>query len=139
MPVLPDSDLETATYGTQGWNAIYSANFEKLDAKLRHVLKDNNKILGSATQSDNAGSAADPAALTTTAASLATVSGTGDDTNINNNFTELAGKIDDIIADMGEIRGKLVDAIDYIDTLKTSVNNLLAELRKSTGNGVLGG
>lgn len=34
MSILEPSKLETASYGTQGWNAIYSSNFQKLNDEL---------------------------------------------------------------------------------------------------------
>jgi len=34
MTILNPTQLETASYETQGWNAIYSTNFEKLNAYL---------------------------------------------------------------------------------------------------------
>ncbi len=34
MPVLSPTNLETASYGTAGWNAIYSSNFQKLNNYL---------------------------------------------------------------------------------------------------------
>ena len=39
MGLLPNTGMETATYGTDGWNAIYTANFEKIDTRLGPAMR----------------------------------------------------------------------------------------------------
>jgi len=53
MAILSPTNLETANYGTTGWNAIYSSNFQKLNTYLAYFQdlwsglssSDNNKII----------------------------------------------------------------------------------------------
>lgn len=53
MPILSPTNLETATYGTVGWNAIYSSNFQKINdyfTKIQDTWSglssaDNDKVL----------------------------------------------------------------------------------------------
>jgi hypothetical protein len=116
MSVLPDSNLETIDYQSQGWSAIVTSNMQLLDSQLRHVLKGNANILGSQAQ-------VDPAAQASSTISLSTVSGTGDDANINANFSAIQTQLNNVVGDISELRNVLVA--------------LLSKLRKNTGNGVL--
>lgn len=53
MAILSPTNLETADYGTTGWNAIYSSNFQKINNYLARIWNalanlsssDTNKIL----------------------------------------------------------------------------------------------
>ncbi|MBS7620698.1 hypothetical protein KEJ32_01010 [Candidatus Bathyarchaeota archaeon] len=53
MAILQPTNLETADYGTVGWNAIYSSNFQKLNNYLAFLQQawqnlsasDNNRVL----------------------------------------------------------------------------------------------
>lgn len=147
MPILP-SGLQTANYGTQGWNAIYSTNFELLDTRLKEMIL-AAQAAGAQTQADNADTVTDPAALTSAtmtnssggsvSTTVGAVSGSGDDTNINNNFASLADQMIKLRADVAEIRSKAILTNAAWSGLKTSFNALLAKLRKTTGTGVLGG
>lgn len=53
MTLLPPSNMETSDYGSDGWNAIYSSNFEKLNNHLGTAMKasipktDDFEIIGS--------------------------------------------------------------------------------------------
>jgi len=37
MSILPYYDLETADYGSTGWNSIFSSNFQKIDDALHTI------------------------------------------------------------------------------------------------------
>jgi len=124
MTVLSDSDLETVDYGVAGWSAIVTSNIEKLDTKLRKVLKGNTKILGVGTVTDAA--AATVQTLTdSTGGTPSTTIATTTDATIDNNFASLTQEINALRVDNADLRGV--------------INLLLAELRISTGNGVLAG
>ncbi len=56
---------------------------------------------------------------------------------INANFADVVDEINKLRADVTEIRTALVGAVDYMDSLKTTVNTLLSVLRKTGGCGVL--
>jgi len=62
MSVLSPTSLETTDYGQQGWNAVHSANMQKLNDYLKKlwgpVQADN--ALGTPKVTDNSGSQADP-------------------------------------------------------------------------------
>lgn len=125
MTVLSPSGLETCTIGTSGWNAIYSANFEKINTHLGHPL--------SAFQNSGVPVVSDPAAQTSETLTNSTggvisntigaVSGSGADTQINDNFASQTDEINKLRADVLELRSKIV--------------TLLAALRKTTGIGSL--
>lgn len=141
-----DSGLETTDYGQQGWNAVHSSNMEKIDLRLRGPFLSGYK-LGEQVQADNAGSQDDPDAQTsasladnsggTPTTTIKAISGSGADTDINDNFASISAQVNALVADIEEIRTALVGAIDYIDSLKTSVNTLLGKLRKTDGCGIL--
>ena len=121
------SGLNTITPGVTGWMVPLNADITLLDSKLVNVMTGSN-IPGSTTVSDVAAETAE--ALTdssggTASNTIAAVSGTPDDTNINNNFASLTDEITKLRADNAELR--------------TKVNALLAALRKTSGCGVLSG
>ena len=119
MAVLPSgTGLETLPDpGTQGWNAIHDDNIELVDDKLRGPFLANNR-LGNDTQSD-ANNA------TASAPTIVTVTGTGNDADINSNIASLDSQLNAVIADN--------------ENLRTVINDLLEKLRRTTGCGVLDG
>lgn len=138
--------LETADYGNQGWLAIYNTDMEKLDEDLGGILE-AEKNTGADEIADNATTQDDPAATTaveltdssggSASQTIKAISGSGADTDLNDNFASLVDEINKVRADNVELRGKLIGAIDYCDALKTTVNTLLAALRETGGCGIL--
>lgn len=147
MAILP-SGLETFDYGVQGWSAIMKDDLELLDTRLQHIMT-AAQIAGTQTLADNAGSAADPAATTaeiltdstggTVSNTISAIAGSGADAAINNALASLVDEINKLRADNVELRTRLIAAIDYSDTLKVTLNTLLARARKTTGAGLLSG
>lgn len=145
MSLLPGG-LETADYGTQGWNAIYSSNFQLLDTRLLSVLKSTYK-LGEQQVANNASSVNNPAAQTsetltdssggTVSNAISNVGSSFDQATLNNNFASLVDEINKLRADVAESRSRESEYKSAIESLKTSLNNLLVVLRKTGGNGVL--
>lgn len=148
MSVLSPSSLETVDYGVQGWNAIVTSNMQRLNGKLGHLMS-AAKVPGTATLANNAATATNPAAQTSetlTDSSTGTASNTipdvgssFDQATLNNIHASLVDEINKLRADLAESRTREAEYKTAIESLKTSLNALLAELRKSTGNGVLGG
>ena len=144
MPVL-DSGLETIEYGTQGWSAIVTSNAQLLDEKLKHVMT-ANEILGTRAVTNITTSQADPApqnsaSLTdnsggTPSTTIKTISGSGADTDINDNFASLTDQHNKVVNEIADLIAVLMGAIDYSNDIKVKVNEILERLRKSTGNGV---
>lgn len=100
------------------------------------TLSGATDALGSTAITANAGSQADPAALTSTDVATAdanAVYGAEERDLIN----ELKADFNLLRADVAVIRTALIGAIDYCDSLKTTLNALLSELRKTNGCGVL--
>ena len=122
-----DSGLETIPIGVQGWNDMLTRNIELLDEKLEHLMTAAS-VPGTDTVSDNSESAVQ----TSTLVSPATVSGSGADATINDNFSDLAGEINNLVADVGDVKA-------LAESIQTTLNAILAALRKSSGCGVLGG
>jgi hypothetical protein len=116
--------LETTEYGQQGWNAVHSANMELLDEKLVGVLL-ADKYCSEET-------IADPDAVTmddltdstggTPATTLVAISGSGADTDINNNIASLTSQLTKAKADIVALRG--------------TVETLLGLLRITGGVGI---
>jgi len=127
MAILSPSTIETADIGTSGWNAIYTANWQKVNTKLGHLM--------SATKVPGVATVADPAVQTsetltdstggTPANTISAISGSGADAGINDALASLVDEINKLRADVAALRSNNVA--------------LLAELRKTTGNGALGG
>lgn len=125
MAVLSPSNLETCAIGVSGWNAIYSGNFELINTKLGAAMA------GASAFGDD--DVSDPAVQTsedltdstggTPATTIVAVSGSGADSDINNNFASLTDQVKKLVADVDEIRDAIVA--------------LLAALRGSTGCGIL--
>jgi len=127
MAILSPSTLETCDIGTSGWNAIYTTNWQKINNKLGHPMS-ANKVPGVPTVADPA--AQNSETITdntggTVSNTIATISGSGADAAINNALASLIDEINKLRVDVAELRGREVA--------------LLAELRKTTGVGVLGG
>jgi hypothetical protein len=133
MTVLSPTNLETTDYGQQGWNAVHSANMQRLNTYL-------NKLWALLTGAKNPGadSVADAAAVTaealtdstggTVSQSVQAFVYSGGDSNwdvFNKNFASLTDEINKLRVDNAQLR--------------TTVNALLVALRKSTGCGVLAG
>lgn len=147
MAILP-SGLETVDYGTQGWNAIVTTNFQLLDSKLVSVMT-AFKIFGGGTVNNNNATATNPAAQTsqtlndnttgTVTNVVQNVGGAFNQNTLNNNFAALTDEINKLQADVAESRTREAEYKTAIASLTTTVNALLTELRKTTGNGVLGG
>lgn len=146
---LLTSGLETIEYGTQGWSAIQRNNMQLLDTKLVNVLSGNAKILGAGLVVDPIGSQADPAAQTsatltdstggTAGATLVAAGVAYTEANINDNFASVGAQVNNLVAEVTNIIAVIIGHIDYTDSNKAKIIEMLAELRKSTGNGVFGG
>jgi K+-transporting ATPase c subunit len=126
MAFLLPSNLETIAIGVSGWNAILTSNMELINTKLGHLMS-ADAVPGVPTVDD-------PAAVTyetltdsstgTPATTIVAISGSGADDDINDNMASLAAAVNKLNVDMGVVH--------------TTLTELLAELRKSTGVGVLG-
>ena len=148
MSVLSPSSLETVDYGVQGWNAIVTTNMQRINDKLGHLMS-AAKVPGTATLADNAAIVTNPAAQTSemltdssTGTASNTISDVGssfDQATLNNIHASLVDEINKLRADLAESRTREAEYKTAIAALKTSHNALLAELRKTTGIGVLGG
>lgn len=128
-----DSGLKTHDGGGQGFDVTYNYNAELIDEKLKPLFTSSNNV-GTQSVTDNSTTVSDPSAATSDAPSIASVSGSGDDTNINDNFSELETQINALITDNAELHAQLIATISYCDDLKEKVNDLLAKLRN---NGVI--
>jgi len=128
MTVLSPSSLETTSYRQQGWNAISSSNMQLLNTYLTALW---GPIIATYALGERAvinAAAATQIALTdssggTPSATIAAISGSGADTDINNNLSSLTKELEAARADIAELR--------------TQLNALLTELRTTGGNGVL--
>lgn len=117
--------LETTNYGQQGWNAVHTANMEKLD----------NKLLGCLLADKNLGddTVIDPTAITmeiitdssggSATNTIKAISGSGADIDINDNFASITDELAKAKADITELR--------------TQVVALLSVIRKTGGCGIL--
>ena len=128
MATLTPSGLETIATGSSGWaiiNAVFTSNMQRINTYLGTMF-DGDHATGTTTIADAAAATAE--ALTDSSGgsasqTIAAVSGSGADTTINNNFASLTDEIEKLRADNAELR--------------TQLNALLAELRGTTGVGVL--
>ena len=125
--MILEHGLETCDYGTQGWNNIYSTNFEKLDSKVGSPLTANNGLGSTLVNDPNNLTAEDLQDNTNGTVSLQLEDCNNGSTNdiINNNFASVCDQINKIN--------------DDINSLHNTMLTLLSALRKSTGNGVLDG
>lgn len=126
MPELTPSTLETVSAHASGWREIYNTNFEKINTKIGTSIDPDAEDYGSIAVADAAAATVDT--LTdnsggTASTTIAAVSGTGDDTNINSNNATFAAEIAKLAADNASLRDQL--------------NALLAALRITGGVGVL--
>jgi len=124
MATLPNSGLETISYGVSGWSGILTTDLELLDAKLGKVMLGNAKVLGIGTVTDPTVETIQALTDSSTGTPSTTIAVTSD-TVADDNFASLTK----------EIMAAKVD----IENLRSVVIALQAELRISTGNGVLGG
>jgi hypothetical protein len=126
MAILSPSNLETCDIATSGWNAIYSANFQRINTYLGHPMSaasvpgvptvDDPDTQTSETLTDSTGG--------TPGNEITAISGSGADAAINNALASLIDEVNKLRADVAELR-----AVEVA---------LLEELRKSTGVGILG-
>jgi hypothetical protein len=135
MTVLSPTNLETTDYGQQGWNAVHSSNMQRLNTLLTRLWSPLTapQPLGSITLAD--AQAATAQVLTnntggTASQSLSAVSYANWEDGtlygiINANMASLADEVNKLRADNEQLR--------------TTVNALLAALRKTNGCGVLNG
>lgn len=131
------SGLQTIDLGTQGWNAIHTSNMQLTDTKLVNVYT-ATKIPGSTSLANNAGATTQTSETLTDSTSgvvsntISAVSGSGDDAGINNALASLTDEVN-------KLKNDIASLVDYCNALKTSHNALLAELRKTTGCGIIAG
>lgn len=147
MATLP-SGLKTFDRGVQGWNAAYSDNFELIDDRFVEMFLATQKP-GSQVIADVTTTVSDPAAQTsadltdsTTGTATQTINDVGatfNQSTLNDNFASVTDEIKKLVADVTELRTKLITTRDYANDLKTKENDVLAKLRKSTGVGILSG
>lgn len=135
MTVLSPTSLETTDYGQQGWNAVLSSNMQRLNTYLTKLWGPTvaTKALGTDTVSDASAATAQTLTDSTGGTASQTLSEVAyanweDGTlygAINSNMASLADEINKLKADN--------------DQLRTTLNALLAALRKTNGCGVLNG
>jgi len=140
MAILPHG-LEIADYGTQGWNAIYSSNFEKLDDRIGNALI-SNKRFGEASITDSninitAGNSISTTSLTDNSSGTIgdTIEATADGT-INNNFASITDRINKIENDLNKLKSKQDELVNSINDLSNKIDELLSLLRTNTGTGI---
>lgn len=100
------------------------------------TLAGASDVLGSTAIADNSTSKLDPDALTSTdvvAADADATYGAAERDLIN----EIKADYNLLRADVDALRTSIIGVIDYCDSLKGTMNTLLAELRKTGGCGVL--
>lgn len=138
--------------GDLDWNTDINSNFDTIDTEINdpdshtHVnilnlnrlnLDDAVGNFGQITISANSGTQADPAALTSTDVAAADADvpyGAGERDLIN----EIKSDYNLLRADVTDMRTVLIGAIDYCDSLKSTINTLLSALHQTAGCGVLG-
>lgn len=135
MTVLSPTNLETTDYGQQGWNAVHSANMQRLNAFIAKLWGPTTaaKALGTDTVSDVPAQTAQALTDSTGGAASQTLTfftqeefenGTWK-TILANNFASLTDEVNKLRADN--------------DQLRTALSTLLLALRKTAGCGVLNG
>ena len=127
MGILSPSGLETDDIATSGWNAIYSTNFENLNAKLG-IPMSSTKVPGVPTVTDPAAQTSETLTDSTGGTpgnTISAISGSGADVGINDALSSLIDEINKLRADVLVLRNNNIA--------------LLAEMRASTGVGILGG
>lgn len=142
------SGLKLIDLGTEGWDAIFNFDMELLDEKLVSVMT-ANKDLGEGTLSDNTGSMTSVSTQqstdltdSTTGTPTQTINDCGasySQTTLNDNFASVTDEIKKLVVESTDYKARIDEIETYLGALKTSHNNLLSELRKTTGCGVLGG
>lgn len=147
MGTLP-SGLITIDLGTEGWDAIFNLDMELLDEKLESVMN-GNKDLGVGTVAANtntvtAAQAQQSAAVTdsttgTAGLTINDVGATFSQSALNDNFASIAAQLNHHTTEVADVLARTGEEKTFLEGLQTTLNNLLTELRKSTGNGVLGG
>ena len=147
MAIL-ECGLETTEYNVQGHSTIVTNNMEILNNRLKNIIL-TNQIAGVPTIENISTTQDDPDAQTsdlltdssggTSSTTIKTISGSGADSDINDNFASLANMINKIVEDMEKLYPAINETIDYCDSIKSKVNDILSKLRKTTGTGILGG
>lgn len=149
MTILEPSTLETISYRQQGWNAIFTTNMEKLNTYMSKLWGPTQATfaLGAESVADVEVVVEDAADATqinmvnngtgTPNQALQNISGTGDDINVNNNFVSLMARLNEAKVDGEDLRVQLNATIAYVGVLEDKLNELLAALRTTDGNGVL--
>jgi len=140
---------ETVAYGVDGWSAIISANWEKIDSSVGNVNANANNNLGDTVIAASAVTATDPlsqnsASLTnnttgTPAGSLEDATATYSQSITNDNNASILDEINKLVAEMAQSRTRETEYKTAILALQTSYNNLLIALRTTTGCGILSG
>lgn len=141
-----ESGLQTFQNGIEGWNDVYTANWQLLNTKLLNPMT-STKRLGTDTIANESTTQTDPAETTaeqltdstggTKSNTISDVGSSFDQAAVNGNFASIVDEINKLRNDNMELRAKLIGTIDYCDALKAKVNALLAALRNTGGCGVL--
>ena len=149
MAILSPSNLETISYGQQGWSYILTTNLQLLNTYMTKLWGPTTATyaLGARPVTANATTVADPAAITqdnltdssagTPSTTIGAISAVFTASEHRNNYASLTAQLAKSKADVASIRTQLIATIDYCDDLKAKLNALLSELRVTGGNGVL--
>lgn len=139
-------NLQNIALGATGWGPIINDDIDLLNQRIGAQLNASDPF-GTDTILNNTTTQADPAALTTDtltdssggtpATTIVAISGSGADIDINNNFASFAAQVNKIRSDLSSLRTVAIGIIDYCDSMKGTLNTLLAALRETGGVGIL--
>lgn len=123
----------------EGWGDVVNDNYEKINNRIDSLL-DTSKSLH-ATGTTNIPNLTDsvtaPSAITASATTSTAISGTGDDANINANFTALDGFTSQVVADLGNLRNTIIANQAILTNLVNKLNATLSEFREGEGIALL--
>lgn len=123
----------------EGWGEIVNNNITILNNQIDSLLDASKSVTpaGSTQVANLTDSVSAPSAITSTAVTSTAVSGTGDDANINANFTALDAFTTTAIADLQALRNTIIANQTILTNLVAKQNALLNAIREGSGFAIL--
>jgi len=131
--------LKNITGNGEGWGDVYNDNVDVMNNQIDSLFDDTKTVVPTGTRPVSAltGNIVAPTAVGTTALAPISISGTGNDADLNTNFAEIQTKIGLIITDLNNVRNTVIADQVLITAHKDKINSLLVELRDGTGVAIL--
>lgn len=123
----------------EGWGLIYNANMQHINTWIDSLMDPAKSANATGiTEVDNLDiTPSAPPAITAVAPTFDTISGSGADTELNNNFSAISTFAGQVITDLTALRNTIIADQTLLASIESKINELLEAIREGTGVAIL--